>query len=152
MNDFLKRFEDYVEVMADDEEGFRMSPGMSRKGEQLTMMTMAMDPREVDGVMLDHMVVETPDEAIWAIDRFGKEGQGTTRANLLAGYYYVGDTHKIQPFILEYDLTPEKVFEPLNLDPPKFWKDVLKKELLHSLGQIMAGVRVTGVSAVEVVP
>jgi hypothetical protein len=104
--------------------------GLLRKADDsLTMVALALEPEEAYTAMLQMIVTEEAEEAVFALDRFTKPGQGTKYADLLAGHYYERNRGEMQwrPFIIEYQIEP-RVFEPVDYTN-QFWTAALTIEL-----------------------
>jgi hypothetical protein len=123
----------YYSFMAETwDEGIPL--GMLRKADgSIIMVALALEPEQAYEVVLAMVVREEATEAVFALDRFTKEGQGTKYDDVLAGHYFDRSLGKSPwvPFIIEYRKEP-KHFEPLDYDN-EFWNDTLRKELMGSM-------------------
>lgn len=95
----------------------------------LTMLALALNPGEAYEAMLSMTALEKAEEAVFALDRFAKPGQGTKYDDLLAGHYYKRGSGALpwRPFIIEYRREP-RVFEPIDYNN-EFWNNTLRMEL-----------------------
>lgn len=64
-------------------------------------------------------------ELIYGLDRYAKDGQGTTLNDLIAGAHYAGGLWR--PFIIEYQHEPRRVLPIDWLNP--HWSAVVSREL-----------------------
>lgn len=72
---------------------------------------------------------ENPIELVFGIDRFTREGQGTTRKNVFSVTYFSRGVFKFG--IIEYDLWPEVKVDEIRWDC-EHWNDALKNELVNT--------------------
>jgi hypothetical protein len=124
-------FHDYV-VKSVDAKGWPLAPGwiLNAAGE-LTVMAMDLTPPQIYVAILAEAAKQKAAAFAFAIDRFAKPGQGTTRPDLLAGHLSTAGASGVRPFIIEYD-PATGVVDPMNFGNP-FWNRALTKELVGML-------------------
>ncbi len=113
-------------------DGFRLAPGwiLNARGE-LTVMAMALEPHQVYSAMIGQIADQKATAFIFAIDRYGKPDQGTSRSDLLAGHVGTDGPDGIRPFIIEYDPVGG-VVDPMNFDNA-FWNRALTREFATNM-------------------
>jgi hypothetical protein len=116
-----------------DEKGIEVPPAlvMSNTG-TLIMMALAVPPTEAYMAVLGE-INKGASEAIFALDRFTKPGQGTTLSDVMAGHYYSQGSYR--PFIIEYQHDPRIIGDIVWNNA--FWNITLTEELAATM-------RVTG--------
>jgi hypothetical protein len=75
------------------------------------------------------LIEENPIELVFGIDRFTKDGQGTTRNNVFSVTYFNRGVFKFG--IIEYDLWPEVEVDEIRWDC-EHWNNALKNELVNT--------------------
>jgi hypothetical protein len=112
--------------------------GLIRKADgTLIFIALALEPDEAYVAMLQMVIVEEAEEAVFALDRFAKPGQGTKYADVLAGHYFKRDlgAHPWRPFVIEYQTEP-RTFEPVDYNNT-FWNAALSTELRKTMLSIV---------------
>lgn len=127
--DILKQYHDIISSSI-TEEGITIPHALFiGDDEKVDMMALAVPPTQAYRVFLEFIGDKKPASAIFALDRYTKEGQGTKYRDLMAGFFYqkleVGTA--TLPFIIEYQYEP-RIVEPIDWSNA-FWNDVLGKEL-----------------------
>lgn len=110
--------------------------GMVRKIDgSLIMIALDLEPAQAYEVMLAMIVTERATEAVFALDRFTKPGQGTKYDDVLAGQYFVRSSGEgtWRTFVIEYRKEPRH-FEPVDYDN-EFWNATLTRERLSAMRQ-----------------
>jgi hypothetical protein len=108
--------------------------GMIRKDDDsIIMVALALEPEQAYEVFLSMVVREEAAEAVFALDRFTKPGQGTKYDDVLAGHYFDRSLGKNpwRPFVIEYRKDPRH-FEPVDWDNI-YWNDALIKEIAATM-------------------
>lgn len=112
--------------------------GLIRKADgTLIYIALALEPDEAYAAMLSMVIVEQAEEAVFALDRFTKPGQGTKYGDVLAGQYFKRDLGAFpwRPFIIEYQIEP-RTFEPVDYNN-SFWNEALSTELRKTMLSIV---------------
>lgn len=137
--DLPAQFHDYMAAII-DEDGVSLPHALvvDAKG-GLVVMALDLTPDQTYRVVLGE-VAKGAREAIFALDRFTKPGQGTKYADVLAGHHFIlADTESaiemFRPFVIEYRHNP-RVVEPIDWDNA-FWNGVLKRELLQVAANVL---------------
>lgn len=108
-------------------DGWRLAPGWILDPEgKLTVMAMDLAPDQIYSAMALQTAKLNATAFVFAIDRYGKPGQGTTRSDLLAGHVSTDGPRGVRPFIVEYD-PANGVVDPMNYDNAH-WNAALKAE------------------------
>ncbi|CAN5371224.1 hypothetical protein BH10PSE14_BH10PSE14_04680 [soil metagenome] len=109
-----------------DEKGIEIPHGfVVHQDGTMTLLALAVPPDHAYRVMLSQWLRDAK-EMIFALDRFARDGQGTTLGDLMAGYYFVRG-ERPRPFIIEYQHEPRIVY-PIAWDNA-FWNSALAREL-----------------------
>jgi hypothetical protein len=143
MPELTEQMQKYQSFMADciDDDGVSLAHGIivDHEGAML-MLALAVPPEQAYQAMLMHIAKSAAQEAIWALDRFAKDGQGTKYKDLLAGQHFINDYDKpmqkcFHPFIIEYQIDP-RIVEPVDYGN-EFWNTALCGELARTCGGIL---------------
>lgn len=136
----IDTYREWLDVCIDDD-GVAIPHGLILDGdEKLTVIALAVEPDQAYRIMVAQFEQLQAKEAIFALDRFTKPGQGTTLGDVMAGHHLT--RAGTRPFIIEYQHDP-RIVKPICWDNP-FWNAVLAKELLDTLRSILgmpAGIR-----------
>ena len=117
-----------------DEKGFETPFGMVIGTDgRMTVLALAVPPAEAYKVVLATMQEVGVNEAIFALDRFTKPGQGTTLRDVMAGHYLAEGTAR--PFIVEYQHAP-RIVKPIDWHNT-FWNRALMGELRQVIGSVL---------------
>lgn len=109
-----------------DEKGFEIPNGLIvGDAGDMTVVVLAVPPAEAYLVMIEQCSRRRC-EAIFALDRFAKDGQGTTLGDLLAGFHFTPDAAP-RPFIIEYQFAP-RVILPIEWNN-LHWNAALYREM-----------------------
>lgn len=109
-------------------DGYRLAPGWILDDQGgLTVMAMDLSPPQIYSAMALQTAKLKATAFVFAIDRYGKPGQGTVRSDLLAGHISTDVARGIRPFIIEYD-PANRVVDPMNYENAH-WNAALKAEL-----------------------
>lgn len=140
--DLASKYHDFMAAII-DESGAGMTHAMIINATgQTTMIALDVGPTEVYRVVLSEIFAGA-NEAIFALDRYTKAGQGTRYSDVLAGHYFAGPLPGMfRPFVIEYRPAPRAV-EPICWDNP-FWNGVLRAELMGSMYELLSRVRSHG--------
>lgn len=110
-------------------DGFSMPYGIVLDADgKLVVLALAVPPEQAYRVMIQQMDAGAR-EAIFALDRFAKPGQGTELGDLLAGWHLTRATP--QPFIIEYQYEP-RVVKAIDRENA-FWNAALHREMVSNL-------------------
>lgn len=90
------------------------------------------EPHQVLTAMLKALM-EKPKQLIYGMDRYCKEGQGTTLGDCIAGAYWNGEAWR--PFVIEYQNEP-RIVKPLDWNNA-WWKKAIKSELTDFLDRAL---------------
>jgi len=93
----------------------------------LTMTALMLNPEQVYLQILNTLIRDQPDELIFGMDRYCKEGQGTTLKDCIAGFWIVMASASCAPFIIEYQDEP-RIVKPIQWDNAN-WNQMLLLEL-----------------------
>lgn len=109
-------------------------------GGDLDVMMLAVSPDQAYRVVLAE-IAKGAREAIFALDRFTKPGQGTKYSDVLAGHHFTGPAldlrrENFRPFVIEYRPSP-KLVEPICWDN-QFWNGALRHELQQTAANMLA--------------
>jgi hypothetical protein len=125
--DITKLFYDHVS-MSIDEKGVYPHIMMVEDGSSTL---------HIHALMLEHpfqvfsavakQILDNPKKLIYGLDRFCKDGQGTTLGDCVAGAYWDGSVWK--SFIIEYQHEP-RIVQPMEWEN-KSWNDMVMTELRH---------------------
>lgn len=131
MDNIVEQYRDFMASII-DEDGVSMPHAWVKSAQdEMIMMALAVSPDDAYRAVLAQ-IAGGAKQAIFAIDRFTKAGQGTKYADVLAGHYYsrigphVGPS-SFRPFIIECRHDP-KIVEPICWTNT-FWNDALNREL-----------------------
>jgi hypothetical protein len=115
-----------------DETGIEIAPALViNDAGLLIMMALAVPPTEAYTAVINE-ITKGASEAIFALDRFTKPGQGTTLGDVMAGHYYSRGVFK--PFIIEYQHEP-RILGEIVWDN-EHWNTALTGELASAMQQI----------------
>lgn len=118
-----------------DDTGFGLPTALVKDADaKLTVLAMDLEPDQVYHAVLAACVRSSAVEAIFALDRFAKSGQGTRLNDLLGGHYFDGTSW--MPFIIEYQVKP-RLLAPIDWIN-SFWNQALRAEMLGSVRSLMA--------------
>jgi hypothetical protein len=114
------------------DEGIPMGMLLKADG-SIIMVALALEPNQAYEVFLSMVVKEEATEAVFALDRFTKPGQGTKYDDVLAGHYFDRSLAKSpwRPFVIEYRKDPRH-FEPVDYDNI-YWNAALIRELAATM-------------------
>jgi hypothetical protein len=103
----------------------------------IIMVALALEPEQAYEVFLSMVVEEKAAEAVFALDRFTKPGQGTKYNDVLAGHYFDRSLGKSpwRPFVIEYQTEPRH-FDPVDWDNT-FWNTSLIRELAATMRRMI---------------
>lgn len=129
-------FHDYI-AKSVSAEGWPLAPGLilNQQGE-LTVMTMDLSPEQAYRVVIAEAAKQMALAFVFAIDRYTKPGQGTTRSDLLGGHISTDGARVIRPFIIEYD-PASGVVDPMNFNNA-FWNQALTEEFRGVMRGVLA--------------
>jgi hypothetical protein len=113
-----------------DEKGFEIPNGLIvDDAGDMTVVALAVPPTQAYQVMIEQCSRRRC-EAIFALDRFAKDGQGTTLGDLLAGFHFTPNAAP-RPFIIEYQFAP-RVILPIEWNN-LHWNAALYREMSANL-------------------
>lgn len=148
MSELIKRFYDFT-IKGIDESGLRLpSALLARPDGSLIMLALMVGPDRSYQAILSTILQEDIREAIFALDRYTRPGQGTHYADVLAGHYYHRDEDKtrsvfdpdhFEPFIIEYQIEP-RIVDPICWDNA-FWTEALENELQNAMNLMKTSLR-----------
>lgn len=104
------------------------------KEDGVDMMALDLEPRQCWELFITKCSELGTKKAIFVLDRYGAEEQGTTMDSVLTGIIYYG-TDKFQSFIMEYNQQGETL--PVNYEN-EFWNDRQKFEMKMTMLDIIA--------------
>lgn len=112
-----------------DAEGVYPHQCLSRRGEHVTMMSLALDtPEQVYLTVLAHVLKEKPDALVFGLGRWCEPGQGTTLGDVITGAYLVREgVLRWTPFVIEYQHEP-RVVKPIDW-MNNFWNEKIRSDL-----------------------
>lgn len=124
----------YHSLLSDsiNEEGVYPHPAIIRDANgHTTMLSLDLTASEAMKVFITQIHKLGGVEAILAMDRYTKPGQGTKYNDLMAGWYYNAESalsyqDRLQTFIIEYQHEP-RIVDPYVWDNP-FWTPILKEQ------------------------
>lgn len=101
--------------------------------DKLTVVALALPPQQVYAFMLSRWTLDRAQAMIFGLDRFAKDGQGTTLGDLIAGHYFERGQSS-RPFIVEYQHDP-RIVQPIDWDNA-FWNRQLLVELAGNIAEL----------------
>lgn len=111
-----------------DEQGVFPHQCLDIKDGKVTMSAVAInDPAQAYVYVKSIMLTRKPDQLAFGLDRFCKEGQGTTLNDCITGAYRNEGTWK--PFVIEYQNEP-RIVKPIDWENA-FWNERIMEDLRH---------------------
>lgn len=127
MKGLVEQFHEHIDRCI-DAGGVYPHQAIHVKAGKYTMMALDLnDAAQVYMTIAAVMLKESPEEAVVGLDRFCKDGQGTTLGDCITAAYWDGKLWR--PFIIEYQHEPRIVL-PVNWDN-EFWNPRILDDMRH---------------------
>ena len=123
--DLMKSYFDYIKICIDEKGVFPHQCMAVNQKDELVLMALMVNSDSALFKIVEMIKSNDYKEIIWSLDRYCKEGQGTTLNDCLAGFHW--KENNFISFIIEYQNEPRIVCEPNYQNP--HWNAMLEREI-----------------------